>query len=101
MGRRAEEPLRAMTGDERKYLEQMSRASSAPAVQVGRAKLLPHVGVGYEAAANAEGQRSGEAVAQLVRRFDQEGLEALEPRHGGGPQRVDGATARERILAEM
>ncbi len=40
-------------------------------------------------------------MAQLVRRFNQEGLEALEPRHGGGPQRVYGATERERILAEM
>ncbi len=49
MGRRAKEPVRAMTDDERKYLEQMSRASSAPAVQVTRAKLLLHVaaGMGY------------------------------------------------------
>ncbi len=103
MGRRAKEPVRAMTDDERKYLEQMSRASSAPAVQVMRAKLLLHVaaGVGYGAAAAAEGRRSGEAVAHLVRRFNQEGLEALEPRHSGGPQRVYGATERERILATM
>ena len=47
------------------------------------------------------GRRSGEAVGQLVRRFNREGMEGLEPRHGGGPQRVYGATERERILAEM
>lgn len=103
MGRRAQESLRNLTDDERGYLEQMSRASSAPAVQVVRAKLLLHVaaGIGYGTAAKAEGRRSGEAVAHLVRRFNQEGIEALEPRHGGGPQRVYGATERERILAEV
>jgi transposase len=103
MGRRVKEPLRALTEEERGYLEQMSRASSAPAVQVVRAKLLLHVGagVGYGAAAKAEGRRSGEAVAHLVRRFNQEGIEALEPRHGGGPQRVYGTNERERILAEV
>ena len=103
MGRRAKEPLRALSDDEREYLEQLGRASSAPAVQVMRAKVLLHVaaGVGYEAAAKAEGRRSGEAVAHLVRRFNQEGIEALEARHGGGPPRVYGATERERILAEV
>jgi transposase len=103
MGRRAKKPLRAVSEDERGYLEQMSRASSAPAVQVVRAKLLLQVaaGVGYGAAAQAEGRRSGEAVAHLVQRFNQEGIEALEPRHGGGAQRVYGARERERILTEI
>jgi transposase len=103
MGRHTKEPLRALSNDERWYLEHVSRASSAPAGQVVRAKLLLHVaaGVGYGAAAQAEGRRSGEAVGQWVRRFNREGMEALEPRHGGGPQRVYGATERERILAEM
>ena len=40
-------------------------------------------------------------MGQLVRRFNREGMDALEPRHGGGPQRVYGATERERILVEM
>jgi transposase len=58
-------------------------------------------GIGYGAAAETEGRRSGEAVAHLVRRFNQEGLEALEPRHGGGAQRVYGTRERARILAEV
>ncbi len=68
MGRRAKEALQAMTDNERKYLEQMSRASSAPAVQVMRAKLLLHVaaGIGYMAAATAEGRRSGGATGATV-----------------------------------
>jgi hypothetical protein len=36
----------------------------------------------------------------LVTRFNQEGLVAIEPRHGGGPQVIYGATEQERILAE-
>jgi transposase len=103
MGRRAKEPLRRLTDEEREYLEQMSRASSAPAVQVVRARLLLQVsaGTGYRAAAQAEGRRSGEAVAHLVSRFNREGIEALEPRHGGGPPMVYGPKERERIIAEM
>jgi transposase len=103
MGRRAKELLRPLSDDERWYLGHVSRSSSAPAVQVVRAKLLLHVaaGIGYGAAAKAEGRRSGEAVAHLVRRFNQDGIEALEPRHGGGPQRVYGMSERERILAEV
>jgi len=92
-----------MTDKERGYVEQVSRASSAPAVQVVRAKLLLHVAAGasYRAAAQAEGRRSGEAVAHLVSRFNREGVEALEARHGGGPGVVYGVKERERILAEM
>ncbi len=103
MGRRVKEPLRPVSDDERWYLEHLSRSSSAPTAQVVRAKLLLHVaaGMGYGMAVAAEGRRSGEAVAHLVGRFNQEGIEALEPRHGGGPQRVYGAAERERILTEM
>lgn len=103
MGRRAKEPLRALTDEEHRYLEQISRASSAPAVQVVRAKILLRVagGAGYRAAAQDEGRRSGEAVAHLVERFNREGLEALEPRHGGGPPVIYGAKERDRIIAEM
>jgi transposase len=39
-------------------------------------------------------------VSHLVSRFNQEGLAALAPRHGGGAQAVYGPDARERILCE-
>jgi transposase len=103
VGRHAKEPLRALTDEERDYLEQMSRASSAPAGQVVRARLLLQVagGMGYWAAARAEGRRSGDAVAHLVQRFNAEGVEALSPRHGGGPAVVYGPAERARIVAEL
>ncbi len=103
MTRRKKDPLRTLTSEERTYLERLSHAQSAPAVQVTRAKLLLAVadGLSYIEAARSVGRRSNDAVAQLVARFNQEGLAALEPRHGGGPAVIYGAAERDRILREF
>jgi transposase len=70
---------------------------------VARAKALLAVAEGktYGAAAQAAGRRSNDAVSQLVSRFNQEGLSALEPKHGGGPAIKYGAVEQARILAEV
>jgi Helix-turn-helix domain len=101
MARPAKAP--ELTQEEWGYLEHLSRASSAPAAPVIRAKLLTRVaeGTGYSAAARAVGRRSGDAVAHRVRRFNPEGLEALEPRHGGGPGVVYGEAERAGSIAEV
>ena len=85
MSRRKKDPLRALTDTERSYLEQLSRAQSAPMVQVMRAHLLLAVadGQSYLEAAQSVGRRSNDAVSHLVSRFNQEGLAALTLRHGG------------------
>lgn len=100
MSRHKKDPLRALTDAERRYLEQLSRAQSASAVQVMRARLLLAVAEGqsYLEAARSVGRRSNDAVSHLVSRFNQEGLAALAPRHGGGPTVVYGPVERERIL---
>jgi transposase len=99
----AKAPLRAVSDEERAYLEQMSRAGSAPAEAVVRAKLLLAVaaGAGYTQAARGVGRRSGDAVAALVKRFNADGVEALTSRHGGGPQVRYGQAERARIVAEL
>jgi transposase len=96
-------PLRDLTVEERSEVEKMSRASSAPAAGVIRAKLLLVVSAGanYNEAAQRVGRKSGDAVSQLVERFNTEGLGAIEPRHGGGPAVRYGSNERERILAEV
>jgi transposase len=68
-----------------------------------RAKALIAVadGARFTDAARAAGRRAGDAVAQLVARFNREGLAALETRHGGGPAVVYGSAERERILQEF
>ena len=103
MTRRRKEPLRPLTAEEREILEQIARAQSEPASHVARAKALLAVADGktYGAAAQAAGRRSNDAVSKLVARFNQEGVAALEPRHGGGPALKYGAVEQTRILAEV
>jgi transposase len=103
MPRRQKEPLRPLTVAEHAYLLHVSRAQSEPAAHVAHAKALLAVAAGqrFTDAARAAGRRSGDAVAQLVSRFNRLGLPALQPGHGGGqPQRYT-AGEQERILREV
>ena len=102
MPRRQKDPLRALTAEEQAALERLSRSQSEPASHVARAKALLAVAAGqtYTAAAHAAGRRSGDAVAHLVTRFNQHGLAALVPGHGGGPPPTYSVAERTRILAE-
>ncbi len=103
MSRRKKDPLRLLTEQERQALSQVGRSQSAAAVQVTRAKMLLLVADGhdYQEAAHALGRRSIEAVSALVTRFNQEGLPALQPRHGGGQRKVYTDADRQRILREL
>lgn len=103
MPRPQKSPLRVLMADERVQLEQISRSHTAPAAVVARAKALLAVAAGqpFTAAARRAGRKSGDAVAQLVARFNREGLVAVEPRHGGGqPQRYT-PQEQARILQEV
>ena len=103
MTRRQKDPLRPLTADERGVLERVSRASSERADRVARAKVVLAVadGATYTTAAIAAGRRSGDGVAQLVARFNQHGLAALDAHHGGGPPVQYGVAERDRILCEF
>jgi transposase len=70
---------------------------------VARAKVLLAVAAGqrYTEAARAAGRRSGDAVARLVARFNQEGLAAVEPGHGGGQPKRYTHVEHDRILEEV
>jgi len=96
-------PLRSVTAAEQTDLIRVARASSERADRVARAKALLAVAAGarFSDAARAAGRRSGDGVAQLVVRFNQVGLAALDAGHGGGPPRQYGAAARDRILREF
>ncbi len=100
MTRRQKEPLRPLSTEERQMLEQLSRARREPAVHVVRAQMLLAIanGASYTAAARSVGRRSGDAVSHLVSRFNQVGLAALEPLHGGGPSLVYDTNKRQLIL---
>jgi transposase len=97
------DPLRPLTIDERAALEHVSRSQMEPAAVVARAKELIAVADGHRFtdAAQAAGRRSGDAVAQLVARFNRDGVAALEPGHGGGQPKRYTQTEQERILQEV
>ena len=103
MSRLPKNPLRPLFPEERAQLQQLSRSQAAAASQVTRAKVLLAVdeGLSYSAAARQVGRASGDAVAQLVARFNQEGVTAVVPGHGGGPQVQYTASQREQILAQV
>ena len=102
MSRVRKDPLRALTEEEHSGLIAIARAQEEPASHVARAKILLAVAAGksYGEAAQAAGRQSNDAVSHLVSRFNQEGLAALAPRHGGGAPVVYGPSERERILQE-
>ena len=87
MTRRKKDPLRSLTEEERNWLERISRAYSEPAGHVARAKEILAVADGhsYTQAAQIAGRKSGDAVSQLVERFNREGIASIQPKHGGGP----------------
>ena len=103
MSRRQNSPLRLLTTEEREWLEEISRAQSQPSSHVARAKALLAVAQGnsFTDAATAVGRRSGDAVGRVVARFNHDGLAAVDPNHGGGPQPVYGTIGSERILDEF
>ena len=102
MSRPQKTPLRPLTSEEQRVLAQISRSRSEPVSHVERAKLILAVasGLSYTAAATTIGRRSNDAVAQLVGRFNRDGLAALPPRHGGAPPIRYGPAERARIVAE-
>ena len=102
MSRRQKNPLRPLTEEERAQLEQLSRSLSEPAGHVARAKALLAVAdaKSYTEAAHAAGRRSGDAVGQLVARFNREAIAAIVPSHGGAPPIVYATAERELILSE-
>jgi transposase len=103
MGRLPQEPLREITEEERSALTQVARATSERADRGARAKLLLAVeeGASFTEAAQSVGRRSNDAVARLVKRFNAEGLLALDRRPGGGPPTEYGPVKAERILKEF
>lgn len=88
MSRRRKEALRPLTPEEQELLLEMSRSRRIPAIQSRRAALLLRVAEGKSLleAARSQGYVDGDTVSHLVTRFNQEGMEALTPRHLGGPE---------------
>ena len=103
MAQAQRDPLRPLTAEERTILEETVRSRSEQAARVARARILLALadGASFAHAARAGAFRSGYGVAQLVRRFNRDGLLAVAGRHGGGPAVTYGPAEQERILREF
>jgi len=101
MGMPKKEPLRELAETERVVLQRIVQASSERIDRVRRARALLRVAVGgsYAAAARDAGLRSGTTVANLVGRFNREGLVALSIASGRGRRPTYEASARAQIVA--
>ena len=95
-------PLRELSEEEKHWLERISRSYSEPAAHVTRAKEILAVAGGstYQEAAEKAGRKSGDAVSQLVGRFNKEGMQAIQGHPGGKPTPKYQANERERVIAE-
>jgi hypothetical protein len=102
MARRQKNPLRELTEGEHRWLSRIARSTSEPSSHVVRAKQILAVADGrtFTQAAQFSGRKSGDAVAQLVARFNVEDLRAIKRMKGGGPKPKYSVAKRERILAE-
>ncbi len=102
MGRPRKEELRDLKEEERRELKRVEKATSERIDAVKRAKALLEVSEGttFSAAGQKVGL-SGEAVAQLVRRFNQRGLAALEIAAGRGRKPTYTSEQRGWVIVEV
>jgi len=101
MGRRPQQPLRPLSGEEQDTLERLIKASSARRDQARRARALCAVarGSSYREAAGQAGYRDEGSVSRLVGRFNARGLGALSIGPGRGRKVTYGAGERARVVA--
>lgn len=100
MGRPPKNPLRILKNKEKTELERVSRSYTENFERVARAKALLAVNQGhtYQEAAFLSGRKSDQAVSNLVLRFNQRGLDALNSLHSGGFKVIYGPKEKQQVL---
>jgi transposase len=103
MARPLKESLRALSESERTQLDALARSRSAPADRSARAKQILALaeGADLQQALQRANRRSRQALVRLIKRFNHEGMAAIEGHHGGGPTLRYGPKQQERILKEF
>jgi transposase len=92
--------LRALTAEERSAIETLARSRTAPARRVERARIVWRAGRGETPPAIAAALGlDAETVRRRIRRFDAEGLAALEDHHRSGRPATYSADAVAAVIA--
>jgi transposase len=96
-------PLRPISAQEYQQLLHIVKATSERLDRVRRAKAVLAVAEGYSFthAAHHSGFKSGDSIAQLVERFNQHGLCALDIAGGRGRRPTYDSATRTRILQKV
>lgn len=96
------ETLRPLLPEEHKELQQVKRATSEPLLRHQRAVALLAVAEGQNRteAARQAGWQGYETVSKLIRRFNDQGLAALDDQPRSGRPAIYGAQEKVRILQE-
>lgn len=96
-------PLRPFSPQEYQQLQHMVKATSERLDRVRRARAVLAVAEGHSftQAAHQAGFKSGDSIAQLVERFNQHGLWALDIAGGRGRRPTYDSAARTRILHKV
>jgi transposase len=100
MTRKKKNPLRVMSEEEYNYLEKISRSYTESSARVAKAKALLFVSqnFSYKDAAIFSGRHSALAVSKLIKRFNDEGILALNLRYCGGRKIIYGPDIKNKIL---
>lgn len=102
MGRKQNEPLRAVTQQEQQELQRVVKATSERVDRMRRAKCLLAVAAGKTwTEAGQQASMSRQAVAKVVRRFNAHGLASLSIAPGRGRKTTYQSAQRQRILQEQ
>src|SRR6266849_5200288 len=102
MGRPVKEGVRLFTRPEELELQRVVKATSERVDSMRRAKALLAVAAGKSrTAAGQEAGLSGEGVTQVVKGFNQRGLDALSIARGRGRKPTYTSEQQARILAEL
>lgn len=103
MAQPQKEPLRALSEQEERELQRLTKATSERLDVVRRAKALLAVAAGkpFTVAAREAGLKSGDGVGELVKRFNTGGLAALWIVAGAGRKPTYTSQQRARIIAEV
>ena len=103
MSKPQKEPLRKLSEQEQQELQRIVKATSERIDTVRRAKALLAVtaGLSFTQAASQAGLKSGDSVRNLVQRFNQRGLLALQIAAGRGRKPTYTPGERTSILQEQ
>src|SRR5215831_1632600 len=101
-GSMPKQPVLKLSIEERAELMQVANSRTFPAGDVFRARLILALAKGHSyETLTRELRTSAPTIARWKRRFDEQGIDGLIPRHRGSRTRVATAAVQARVLKKL